>query len=208
MSIIGLTGNKKTGKNTVSNFLVESHGYIKIAFADFIKNALKELFDWDDESFNQKNKELVDTYWNVSPKKMCQEIGTEFLRIQCKDLISLDFNLPNGTPYQGTFHIKRVNKEIIKLLNINPNINIIFSDIQFQDELDYIKKLGGKIIRLNRNSTKKNEFNNHISEKNIQDLKNIDYDLNNNETIFLLFKRINFTVECIEEGYHQTHLHD
>ena len=205
MPIIGLTGNKGSGKDTIADFLVENDGYIKVAFADFIKNSLKELFDWNNDTFSQENKEKKDPYWGVTPRKMLQEIGTEFLRIHCKDFISLDFNLPNGEPYQGTFHIKRINKEIIKLLNVNKNVNIVFSDIRFQDELDYIKKIGGSIIRLTRDNLQENQFNNHISEKNIKELENVNYDISNNETILLLFKKITLTVECIEEGLHQNH---
>ena len=205
MPIIGITGNKGSGKDTIADFLVNNHDYIKVAFADFIKNSLKELFDWNSETFSQENKEKEDPYWGVTPRKMLQEIGTEFLRIHCKDFISLDFNLPNGDPYQGTFHIKRINKEIIKLLNVNPKVNIIFSDIRFQDELDYIKKIGGKIIRLTRDSIQDNQFSNHISEKNINQLNNVDYEISNNETLLLLFKKITLTVECIEEGLHQNH---
>tara|TARA_B100000161_G_scaffold186844_1_gene135029 strand:+ start:157 stop:816 length:660 start_codon:yes stop_codon:yes gene_type:complete len=203
MPIIGITGYKGSGKDTIADFLVNNHDFIKVAFADFIKNALKELFDWDDNSFNHDNKEKKDTYWGVTPRKMCQELGTEFLRVHCKDFISMKFNLPNGEPYQSTFHIKRINKEIIKLLKVNPNINIVFSDVRFQDELDYIKKLGGKIFRVSREDLKSNEFNNHVSEKNIENLNGIDYEINNNESILLLFKKITLTVECIEE-----HLHD
>jgi adenylate kinase family enzyme len=205
MPIIGLTGVKGSGKDTIADYLVHNYGYIKVAFADFIKNALKELFDWNNEDFSQNKKEVKDPYWGVTPRKMCQEIGTEFLRVHCKDFISLDFCLPNGENYQGTFHIKRINKEITKLLEINKNVNIVFSDIRFQDELDYIKKIGGKIIRLSRNDSNKNEFSEHISEKNILDLKEVDYEISNNQTILLLFKKINLTVECIEEGLHQNH---
>jgi len=200
MSIIGLSGYKGSGKDTVADYLVENHGYIKVAFADFLKNALKELFNWNDDNFNQNNKEKIDPYWGVTPRKMCQEMGTEFLRIYCKSFISLDFNLPNGDPYKSTFHIKRINQEVIKLLNAKANI--IFSDVRFQDELDYIKKIGGSIIRISRDSVKDNEFSQHVSETNIKELNNVDYDISNHETIPLLFKKINLTVECIEESLH------
>lgn len=205
MSIIGLTGCKGSGKDTIADYLVNEQGFIKIAFADFIRNALKELFDWDDENFSQEKKEIQDSYWGVTPRKMCQEIGTEFLRIHCKDFISQDFKLPNDEDYKATFHIKRINKEIIKLLNVNSNVKIVFSDIRFQDELDYIKKIGGKVLKVVRNNSNKNEYSNHISEKNIDGLNNIDYEVSNNESKLLLIKKINLIVECIEEGLLQNH---
>lgn len=205
MSIIGLTGYKGSGKDTIADYLVNEQGFIKIAFADFIRNALKELFDWDDENFSQEKKEIQDSYWGVTPRKMCQEIGTEFLRIHCKDFISQDFKLPNDEDYKATFHIKRINKEIIKLLGVNSKVKIVFSDIRFQDELDYIKKIGGKVLKVVRNNSNKNEYSNHISEKNIEGLNNIDYEVSNNESKLLLIKKINLIVECIEEGLLQNH---
>lgn len=204
MTIIGLCGFKGSGKDTIADYLVEKKGYVKVAFADFIRNALKELFNWTDEAFSPENKEQVDPYWGVTPRKMCQEIGTEFLRFHCKDFISLDFTLPNGEPYQGTFHIKRINQNIIKLLDENKNI--IFSDIRFQDELDYIKKLGGIIIRVNRPQNTQNEFSGHISELNITNLNNVDIEFYNDTTINSLYKKIDTTVEHIEVAQaHQSH---
>jgi adenylate kinase family enzyme len=206
MTIIGLCGYKGSGKDTIADYLVDKNNFVKVAFADFIRNALKELFNWTDEAFSPENKEQVDEYWGVTPRKMCQEMGTEFLRIHCKDFISLDFTLPNGENYQGTFHIKRINQDIKKLFNENYEQNIIFSDIRFQDELDYIKKLGGIIIRVNRPDKQQNEFSGHISELNISNLNNVDIELINDTTINDLYKKIDSTVEHIEVVQaHQNH---
>ena len=205
MYIIGLTGYKGSGKDTIADYLVNEQGFIKIAFADFIRNALKELFDWDDENFSQEKKEIPDSYWGVTPRKMCQEIGTEFLRIHCKDFISQDFKLPNDEDYKATFHIKRINKEIIKLLDVNSNVKIVFSDIRFQDELDYVKSLGGIIVKINRISSNKNQFSEHVSEKNIDSLQNVDYKIDNDGTILELLKKVNLIVEYIEEAHPLVH---
>ena len=204
MPIIGLCGLKGSGKDTVADMLVNTNEYTKIAFADFIKNAAKELFDWNDSSFNPENKEKVDPYWNVTPRKILQELGTEFLRIHCKDILSSEFELLNGENYNSTFHIKRINREVIKLLSSNKN-NIVFSDIRFQDELDYIKKLGGTVIRIVRPSLNNNEFSQHLSEKNINNLINVDYELVNEHNIPHLYKKTSIIVEHIEAGLHQVH---
>ena len=118
MPIIGLCGYKGSGKDTIADMLVNTDNYIKVAFADFIRNALKELFSWNDNTFNQENKEKIDPYWGVTPRKMCQELGTEFLRFHCKNMLSSEFNLPNGQVYHSTFHIKRINQDIIRLLEV------------------------------------------------------------------------------------------
>ena len=205
MPIIGLCGHKGSGKDTIANMLVQNDDFIKIAFADFIRNAAKELFNWDDSRFEQENKEKIDEYWGVTPRKILQELGTEFLRIHCKPFLSMEFKLPNNDSYEGTFHIKRINQEVMRLLEINSNVNIIFSDIRFQDELDYIKKLGGYIIKVTRPSLSKNKFSQHISEKNISSLNNVDYEIVNDHNIPHLYKKTSIIVEHIVADLHQDH---
>lgn len=207
MTIIGLCGSKSAGKDTMADILISTENYIKVAFADFIKHALIPLFGWDENIFDQDKKELEDPYWGVTPRKMCQQLGTEFLRVQCNDLISKKFLLPNGEEYESTFHIKRINQDIVNFLKINKNTNIVFSDIRFQDELDYVKKLGGKIIKIENNKVQKNEFSNHISEVNIANLTNVDIVIENNGTIGDFNKKIRVMIECIEEDHHH-HDHD
>ena len=198
MQIIGLCGNKKCGKDTFANYLVDTEGYIKMAFADYIREALKILFDWDEDTFSQDQKEKDDDYWGTSPRKMMQELGTEFLRQHCKNMISQDFVLPNGKSYQSTFHIKRLNKDILNFYKMNNDVKIIISDIRFQDEVDYVKQLGGTVIKVNRD-IQKNEFSNHASENQIDNLKSIDIVLDNNQNLNHYIKKIRFTIENLQQ---------
>ena len=198
MQIIGLCGNKGCGKDTFANYLVQTDNYIKVAFADYIRESLKVLFDWNEENFSQKLKEENDEYWGVSPRKMMQELGTEFLRFHCKNMISEEFYLPNGNMYKSTFHIKRLNKDITKYYNIDNNVKIIISDLRFQDEVDYVKELGGTVIRINR-EVEKNNFSNHASENQIDNLKSIDINLVNDKDIDHYIKKVRLTVEHIQD---------
>ena len=40
--IIGIVGNKNVGKDTLADYLVKEKGFIKYAFADPLKEGLKE----------------------------------------------------------------------------------------------------------------------------------------------------------------------
>lgn len=169
-TVIGLVGNKRVGKDTVADYLV-SKGYIKLSFAYFLKESLKVLFDWTDEHFNDDNKEKVDPYWNVSPRYMCQNLGT-YLR--------------NNIITDNSFHIKRLHKVVEEL----KGLNLVFSDIRYQDELDYVKSLGGSVIKITRDSVQLNEYSNHLSETGINSLTNIDHHIENNYTKEELFEKI------------------
>ena len=41
--IIGLSGYAQVGKDTVANYLVEKYGFVKVSFADPIREALYKL---------------------------------------------------------------------------------------------------------------------------------------------------------------------
>ena len=186
MQIIGLVGNKGVGKDTVAKYFIDN-GYKQVAFADTLKEALKVLFNWNDELHNQDKKEAVDNEWGVSPRQMLQLLGTEFLRDKCSEYLDTTIEY-NKQKRKFSYHIKKLFLDIKD--DIYKGKKFIFSDIRFQDELDFVKLIGGTIIKIERNVIK-NEFSKHISESNIDKLKYIDYVIENNNTINHLYKKIN-----------------
>lgn len=48
--LIGISGVACSGKDTAANFLVDEFGFVSISFADPIKRACAEIFDWDEET--------------------------------------------------------------------------------------------------------------------------------------------------------------
>lgn len=47
--IIGLCGQAGAGKDTVADFLVKNHGFVKVALADSLKRICREVFDFSDK---------------------------------------------------------------------------------------------------------------------------------------------------------------
>src|ERR1700733_9341253 len=78
--LIGITGRKRSGKDTIGDYLVNNYGFIRVAFADTLKKALKEIFEFSDEQLYGDEKETVDDYWGHSPRDLLQKIGTEMFR--------------------------------------------------------------------------------------------------------------------------------
>jgi dephospho-CoA kinase len=60
INIIGITGKKFSGKDTLGDYFVNNHGYIRLAFADALKNACAEIFGFDFEQLQiiQDNTQL------------------------------------------------------------------------------------------------------------------------------------------------------
>ena len=87
MNIIAVTGRKYNGKDSIADYLVKNHGYIKLSFADQLKKALELLFNFDHEKLYGSKKEVVDEYWGYSPRYLMQYLGTQVFR----DNIDQDF---------------------------------------------------------------------------------------------------------------------
>ena len=178
--IIGITGKKFNGKDTLGNYL-SRYGYKKMAFADPLKEVLRNIFHFDDEQLYGEDKERLDAYWNVSPRSTMQFIGTDLFRHQINKI------LPNIKYNIWTEVMKR---KIVELWKINPKQKIVLTDLRFPDEIKLIKELNGIIIRVKRNIDKAdNEFIVvHESETYI-DIFEVDYDFDNNGTKDELYKQ-------------------
>lgn len=115
--IIGVSGNAGSGKDTIADYLVERHGFKKVAFADPMKRFCKEVFDFSDEQLwgasEKRNapdprypwRELVHcdeyhahhdpeciTLQYLSPRHALQTLGTEWGRA-CYEDVWVDYAL-------------------------------------------------------------------------------------------------------------------
>jgi len=144
MILIGICGFQGVGKDTFANYLVSNYNFIKYSFASATKDVLTVIFGWDrallegDTIESRKFREIPDLWWsdklgipNLTPRKVLQMVGTELFRKNFNDQIWIFI----------------VEKKILS----NSNSNIIISDCRFPNEIDLIKKLGGKLIHIHRN---------------------------------------------------------
>tara|TARA_B100001287_G_scaffold238857_1_gene212500 strand:- start:644 stop:1270 length:627 start_codon:yes stop_codon:yes gene_type:complete len=135
--IIGLCGLIGSGKGTVADILVDEHKFEKISFADKLKDAVSILFDWPRDMLEGETpdsrfwREQEDKFWtketgrSVTPRLVLQEFGTDCMR--------------NGF-YDGVW-VSFVKKKIID----NPDTNFVIPDVRFENEVDVIKGMGGKV---------------------------------------------------------------
>ena len=188
--LIVLSGKKGSGKDTIADMFVEK-GWIKVAFAQFIKKALVELMGWDESILNNQKKEENDDYWGISPRFMMQFLGTEVLRNSLGNKLSQSISY-QGKEYQASFHIKRLHQLIIPLLKAKKKVIIV--DARFQDEIDYVKWMGGITIGI-RGRENLNNYSNHSSEKDIDNFKNIDLIIDNSGTLESLTNKIKNVIE-------------
>ena len=98
--LIALYGGQGAGKDTVANILIQYHGFIKLSFAQVLKDAVATIFLWPrdllegDTEYSREWREKMDPYWaektgiyDFSPRKALQYIGTDLFRNHfCQDI--------------------------------------------------------------------------------------------------------------------------
>ena len=151
--IVGITGLKRSGKDTLAGCFVE-RGWKRYALADPIKEACKVLFDWNSARIEEM-KEVTDERWGISPRRAMQVIGTEVFRRALPDMIP---------GFIDGFWIERMRAEYLL------DCRMVVPDVRFPDEAQAIRDLGGKIIRVYRPGSKRDP---HPSEAMVD---SIEYD--------------------------------
>ena len=160
VTIIGLTGRKRSGKDTVGKYMVD-RGYIRLAFADALKNACREIFGFTDEQLNgDELKETVDKYWEHTPREILQTVGTELFR---NNLPKFCNNINND------IWIRVVGKKINDLI-LQGQTKIVITDVRFENEYRFIKQQGGKIFKIIRPDNIRHNNSQHESEKLIDNM--------------------------------------
>lgn len=182
--IIGLIGNKRVGKDTCADILVNKYDFIKLAFADPIKDVAKVLFDLD---VNNDNKKEEITEYGISLREFYQKFGTELMQ---KDIYKYFPNMEFKIPKKMFWIIKLFNK--IESYKKKGYQHFVISDVRFIHEANYIKKNGGILIKISRTT---NQIDNHISEQETQLIKDIDLLINNNKTLTELETNLDINIK-------------
>lgn len=137
--IIGIVGYASSGKSTTGDIL-KDYGFTKVAFADSLKDCVAQLFQWPrhlvegDTEESRTFREKRDEYWSekfgydFTPRLALQKFGTE----SCRNVFS------------DKIWIYTVEKKILS------HPNVVVCDTRFPNEIEHIRKLGGKIVRIAR----------------------------------------------------------
>lgn len=187
--IIGITGRKYNGKDTMADFLVQNYGYTKLAFAEPLKEAAIALFGFSHEQVYGDLKEVIDPRWGVSPRQVMQFIGTELIRENIGKLL----------PHIGeNFWVHCVLTKIQDRLSKDPNAKFVISDVRFPNEIECIRKLNitSRIFRIQRPDLAENTDSLHASEILIDTLPVDEVIINdsNKETLYNKIKDL-FLIE-------------
>jgi hypothetical protein len=207
--LIGLVAPKRSGKDTVANYLCSSYGFKKYNFADPLKKGIKEIFGLTYEQLDGKDKEVVDPFWGITPRELFQKIGTEIFQFELPKVIEQfgDFDRTFWVKCFEKWYITKkeeyeINRmywsnntfeKMLKDLPVNlydttkPIFRVVVSDVRFKHEAKKIKEMGGILIKINR-SVEENDYSTHLSEKENEEI-NCDYTIENNDYIVDVYEQ-------------------
>ena len=141
--IIGLTGFIGSGKSTVANILVSKHGYRADSFAASLKDSLSVIFGWPRDMLEGDTPES--RMWRNEPDLWwSSELGVP------------GFSPRYAMTHYGTDVIRRYFHQDIWLLTLKnrlrkyDNVPTVITDARFSNEVDFIKKLGGRFLNVRR----------------------------------------------------------
>ena len=180
--IIGITGQKFSGKSTVARLLHNATGYELVSFADKLKDVccvLSGCTREDLEDYDFKENELVPDYLRPycgNAKKptfraFLQYFGSEVMR-GVNDNIWIDCTLSNASEAKG----------------------LIISDCRFPNEAKAVKARGGIVIKVVRPDVKASDS--HQSETKIDEI-DADYVLWNDTTLENLVLNVDSLVRLL-----------
>jgi hypothetical protein len=167
VTVLGLSGWARSGKDTVADYLVENEGSTKVSFSAPMKEAMYRLNPriTVNEVVNTALRVGIDVYgWEGLKERspdirgLLQRFGTEVGREMFDENFWVDYALNS----------------------IEDGSKVVISDVRYPNEADAIRELGGKVYRVERDGVF--PANEHASEHALDTYK-FDGKIQNNGTI-------------------------
>jgi len=128
MKLIGFAGAKAAGKTTAARHLVRERGYVIRSFAAPLKTFLADFMNFSpDQMYTLEGKEKMDPRYGVSPRRVMESFGTDFIRKTIPD-----------------FWVVKMKETLLR----DKSLSIAVDDLRFDSEADLIRSLGGIVVHI------------------------------------------------------------
>lgn len=140
--IIGICGFIGAGKDTIADYLVNTHGFRRESFANTLKDAVSAVFGWDRTLLEGRTREArewreqVDLWWAkrlnmpaLTPRWVLQYWGTDVLR----------------KGFHNDLWIASLENKLRSTVD-----DVVISDCRFPNEICSIRAAGGLVVRVVR----------------------------------------------------------
>lgn len=176
MTLLGLHGYARSGKDSIANYLVEKHGFTRVALADAVRDAvyaLNPLIPWEfNADVPMRLAHVVDVWgWEKvkatdEGRRLLQAMGTEVGRAMFGENVWLDIAAKKIDAVSGP---------------------VVVTDIRFENELKWLKNWHSTSVKVTREGF--GPVNSHSSDAGIHDM-HFDKHIKNNGTLEDLYASV------------------
>lgn len=171
MILIGIGGYKGSGKDYVADYLVREHGFIKISFADPLKEILEKLLGFThDQLYDPALKEVVDEHVGMSPRQAMQWMGTEAVR-DAFGLAARAAGVPRYMADPGCTWAYATMLRVQSLAALDPYVRIVIPDVRFENEWAACAAVGHTLLVVSESEDYDMARDTHASEQGAASLK-------------------------------------
>jgi hypothetical protein len=155
--IVGLSGKRSAGKDSIGKRLIKSDEYVKFSFAGPLKQLCQDYLGVVNYGQLEADKAKAQEHLTLKGRhptyrEVLQYVGTDIFRKMYPDVWA------NKT-------IKDIEDYASRQ---TPLLKVVATDVRFPNEVKAIEAAGGIVIRLYRDVIK-DEFSNHASETSLDD---------------------------------------
>jgi hypothetical protein len=194
--VIAICGLKRSGKDTIADYLCNKYDCKKVKIATPLKDALKVLFNFTDEQLEGSDKDKIDASWGIEPRRLMQFFGTEVMQYQLQDIM----------PKIGrNFWIKRLVDEHIINNNDTHKKIIVIPDLRFVHEYEILKQYNTVFWRIDRTFQTDTSLTQHISEQEYMNIP-VGHIYKNNNSKELLYQDIDNVMRNIHSIKTDSHI--
>lgn len=179
LPIIGIAGKARSGKNTAADLISEVYDCVQYSFAAPIKQMVQVGLGLTASQTDGSLKE-DGTIYGRTPRQIMQTLGTEWGR----QLVNPDIWLITAENW-----CRAMNAEL-------PDTAIIITDVRFDNEAEWVRKQGGVIIHVRRDTSAK--VPEHASEAGVTVKPGVDFIVDNDGSLADLTDAVLEVVAFIE----------
>lgn len=190
MTLIGITGKKRAGKDTVAARLIEAHGFTRFAFADIMKEfafRLDPLIPWGSTDTLHRNLDRLSDIVRVDGWEKAKE------NPEVRRLLQALGDDAGRTLFGENFWIDRTFAEIEDFYyGLGYHAPVVITDVRYPNEADAIRERGGIIVRVVRPGLESSDT--HRSEV-AMDGYAATHTIRNDDTVATLHSRVDRLME-------------
>lgn len=167
LDIIAICGLKRSGKDTLANYISSKYNYKHVKISSKLKEIVRCAFDLTEDDVESNKKDLIHPSMGVTPRRLMDFLGTRVFQYEIQNI------LPN---IGRKFWIENL------LSQKTTNESIVISDLRFHHEAEAIKSLfpNSMIIKIMKGSNQPDST--YVSETEVLDITS-DYTIYNNGSI-------------------------